>query len=186
MTDGFAPILTDRLMIRLLDERDALGLFDYRNLPEVYRYQAWKPESIESVTAFAIENSQIAPFQPGNYTQFAICLRGSDAIIGDVGIIYDADGCQAEVGFSLSPRFHGKGYAIEAVRAMMDYLFTKRALHRLYASVDPDNGPSIRLLEKLGFRFEAHFIKSYRMRGGWYDDVIYGILDEEWPTVAGS
>ncbi len=173
-------------MIRLLDERDALGLFDYRNLPEVYRYQAWKPESIESVTAFAIENSQIAPFQPGNYTQFAICLRGSDAIIGDVGIIYDTDGCQAEVGFSLSPPFHGKGYATEAVRAMMDYLFTKRALHRLYASVDPDNGPSIRLLEKLGFRFEAHFIKSYRMRGGWYDDVIYGILDEEWPTVAGS
>ncbi len=52
--------------------------------------------------------------------------------------------------------------------------------HRVTASVDPNNGSSIRLLEKLGFRKEAHFIKSFYMNDQWYDDCIYSILEEEW------
>jgi len=97
-----------------------------------------------------------------------------------MGIHFIEDNYQAEIGYTLSPAFQGKGYAIEAVKAILDYLFSKLKKHRITASVDPDNIKSIRLLENVGFRKEAHFIKSFRMNDQWYDDCIYAILTEEW------
>ena len=74
----------------------------------------------------------------------------------------------------------GKGYATEALRAMVDYLFANLGKHRIVASVDPRNTPSIRLIERLGFRKEAHFKESYYLRGEWVDDIIYAMLRTEW------
>ena len=51
---------------------------------------------------------------------------------------------------------------------------------RIIASVDPRNTVSIRLIERIGFRKEAHFKESYYLRGEWVDDLIYAKLKEEW------
>jgi len=176
----FAGLSTERLAIRLLDEGDATEFLRYRNLPEVYRYQAWLPGSMDEVRAFCLRNSTEEPFRPSIYTQFAISRKEGDLLIGDIGVILSADGAQAEIGFTPSPGFTRMGYATEAVSAVLGYLFEEVGLHRVHASVDPDNTSSIRLLERLGFRLEGHLIKSYRMRGGWYDDCIFGMLEEEW------
>jgi RimJ/RimL family protein N-acetyltransferase len=53
-------------------------------------------------------------------------------------------------------------------------------LHRLSATADPRNLASVKLLERLGFRKEAHFVKSLWFKGEWADDVVYGLLREEW------
>lgn len=176
----FEGISTERLAIRLLDERDAAEFIRYRNLPEVFRYQAWLPGSLAEVRDFCLRNSTEEPFRPSIYTQFALTIKEDGELVGDVGVILSADGAQAELGFSLSPPFMGMGYAREAVYALLGYLFEEVRLHRVHASVDPDNVRSIRLLERLGFRLEGHLVKSYRMRGGWYDDCIFGMLEEEW------
>lgn len=52
--------------------------------------------------------------------------------------------------------------------------------HRIVVSVDPRNTASLRLIERIGFRKEAHFKKSYYLRGEWVDDIIYAKLKEEW------
>lgn len=176
----FAPIETKRLLIRLLEEKDASEVYRYRSLPEVQVYQAGWPDSEEACASFARLNSSRPSFQPGEYTQLAIVRKQDGQLIGDMGILIGEEGFQAELGFTLSPAFQAQGYGTEAVGAILAHLFEQRGLHRAYGSVDPNNLPSIRLMERLGMRREAHLKRSYRMRGSWYDDVIYGLLDEEW------
>ncbi len=176
----FAPIKTKRLVIRLMEEKDAPEVFRYRSQPEVEVYQAGWPESEEACASFARLNCSRPSFQPGEYTQLAIVRQEDGLLIGDMGILISEGGLQAELGFTLAPSYQGQGFGTEAVEAILGHLFEQRGIHRAYGSVDPNNLPSIRLMERLGFRREAHLKRSYRMRGSWYDDVIYGLLDEEW------
>lgn len=179
MTEIKPPhFITERLEIRVLNLEDAQAFFDYHVLPEVSQFQGWRPRQLSDAEDFLRENTQVAVNTPHAWLQMAVCLKDG-TLIGDVGIHF-LDEYQSEVGYSLSPIYQGKGYAIEAVRTVVNYLFSELKKHRVTASVDPDNVPSIRLLEKLGFRKEAHFIKSFRMEDRWADDCIYAILEEEW------
>ena len=63
---------------------------------------------------------------------------------------------------------------------LIDYLFKELNKHRIIGSIDPSNIKSINLLEKLGFRREAHFKGSILVNGEWMDDLIYAILKKEW------
>lgn len=76
--------------------------------------------------------------------------------------------------------FQGNGYATEALRAMVNFIFLGLNKHRVVASVDPRNTASIGLIERLGFRKEAHHKESYYLRGEWVDDIIYALLRCEW------
>lgn len=87
---------------------------------------------------------------------------------------------QAEIGCTLNKDYQGQGYATEALKGMVRFLFGTLNKHRIIASVDPRNTGSIRLIERLGFRKEAHFKESYYLRGEWVDDVIYAKLKAEW------
>ncbi|MDD3915429.1 MAG: GNAT family protein [Bacteroidales bacterium] len=86
---------------------------------------------------------------------------------------------QAEIGYTLDKNFRGKGYAAEALTKIIDYLMNDLNKHRIVA-LGPTNSDSIRLVERLGFRKEAHFIKSLFFHGEWVDDLIYAILANEW------
>ncbi|MFF2019506.1 GNAT family N-acetyltransferase [Paenibacillus sp. NPDC058177] len=175
----FDVITTDRLLIRTLEIKDREAFFRYRAMPEVYKYQSWKPQNINEVEKFISDNLTVVPNTSDSWLQVAISLKDGQ-LVGDIGIHFLYDGFQAELGYTLSPEFQGKGYASEAVRAVIDYLFTGLGKHRITGSVDPDNLKSVKLLENLGFRKEAHFIKSYRMNDAWYDDCVYAILADEW------
>jgi RimJ/RimL family protein N-acetyltransferase len=59
-----------------------------------------------------------------------------------------------DIGYALLPRYWSKGYALEAVKRTIEYVKNSLGLDRLAAIVNEDNESSIRLLEKLGFRFE--------------------------------
>ena len=72
--------------------------------------------------------------------------------------------------------------SVEEVRdyGIVDFLFGTLNKHRVIASIDPRNSASIRLIERLGFRKEAHFKKSYYLHEEWVDDIIYAKLKTEW------
>nr|WP_321487069.1 GNAT family protein [uncultured Draconibacterium sp.] len=72
------------------------------------------------------------------------------------------------------------GFATEAAKAVINYLFCELKKHRITASIDPENIASVALLEKLGFRKEAHFRESLFLNDKWVDDVIYALLAREW------
>ncbi len=81
---------------------------------------------------------------------------------------------------TLAPEFQRQGYAGEAFRALLSYLFGTLGKHRVFGSVDPANTASIALLRRVGMRQEAHLVKSLWFRETWVDDVIFALLEEEW------
>ena len=89
---------------------------------------------------------------------------------------------QVEIGFTLGPDHQGYGYATEAVQGVLEYLFVSHKIHRVFASVDPRNEPSISLLERVGMRREAHFQQSMWLKGEWVDEVVFGIFESEWKS----
>ena len=173
-------IETERLIIRLAIPKDAESIYSYRSDLVENQYQGWFPDSVEEVHNYISNMPQIMDVADACF-QFAIILADENRLIGDMGIIFTNYGnMQAEVGCTLHKDFQKKGYAAEALKAMADYLFETLNKHRIIASVDPRNTASIRLLERLGFRKEAHFRESYYLRGKWVDDIVYAILKTEW------
>ncbi|MDF2587907.1 MAG: acetyltransferase, ribosomal protein N-acetylase [Anaerocolumna sp.] len=175
--DKFNHIITDRLLIRTLQMKDKEDFFQYRSMPEIYQYQSWRPKHIKEIEEFIIKNDAVCLNSQNTWLQLAVCLKEGQ-MIGDIGIHFLEDDYQIEIGYTLSPEYQGNGYALEAVKAVMKFAFTDLKKHRIIASVDPDNIQSIKLLERIGFRKEAHFIKSFRMNNQWYDDCIYAMLED--------
>lgn len=178
MMNFFKTILTDRLLIRKLEITDNNDFFKYLSLPEIYEFQSFKPKDIKESESFFRGIPELPDVQ-NTWFQLAVCMKENNRLIGDIGIHFLADD-QTEIGYTTAPDFQGHGYTAESLNAVFGYLFNDLNKHRIIASVDPDNLRSIRLLHKLGMRKEAHFIKSLKMNGIWFDDCIYAILKEEW------
>jgi RimJ/RimL family protein N-acetyltransferase len=89
------------------------------------------------------------------------------------------DGHQVEIGFALAPSSQGRGFAAEAVVAVLDLLFGQLGKHRVFASADPRNRSSLRLLQRVGMRQEAHFRESVLFKGTWADDTVFAVLRSE-------
>ncbi|WP_245841485.1 GNAT family N-acetyltransferase [Sphingomonas lenta] len=86
----------------------------------------------------------------------------------------------SEIGYLLVRRHWGRGYAREAVARLLDLLFLEEGRRRVFADTDPENGPSIRLLESLGFRREGLLRAEWETHIGVRDSVVWGLLRDEW------
>lgn len=173
-------IETERLVIRLAEPKDAECIFSYRSDFSENKYQGWFPDSVEEIRDYIRNMPKVLDVNDICF-QFAIFLTCEKRLIGDIGIIFtNHDNMQAEIGCTLNRDYKLQGYATEALNGMVRFLFETLNKHRIIASVDPRNTASIRLIERLGFRKEAHFKESYYQRGEWVDDIIYAKLKAEW------
>lgn len=80
----------------------------------------------------------------------------------------------------MNKSYQKKGYATESLRKVIDYLFTELNKHRIITSIDPNNENSVRLVERIGFRKEAHFVESLFVNEKWVDDLIYSLIEKDW------
>jgi aminoglycoside 6'-N-acetyltransferase len=174
------PLVSSRLLLRRFVIGDAPAFAAYRSDPAVARYQDWESCTLIEATAFIRRQRRQVPGTPGRWTQVALVLEESSALIGDCGVFIHPDARQATVGITLARPFQGQGYATEALTALFDDLFQRADLHRITAEVDPRNRPSWLLLERLGLRREGHRIASTWFKGEWTDEYQYAILREEW------
>lgn len=173
---------TDRLVLRTVRMEDKDAMYQYRSDPDTSQYLITIPRSADDV-AEMIGKSSVVIDVPGTWYQFVLNEKVSNTLIGDIGVHFletDPENTQVEIGYTLDKAFRGKGYATEALRAIIDYLFNTIKKRRIIASIDPSNSASIRLVERLGFRKEAHFVESLFFHGKWVDDLIYAILAKEW------
>jgi RimJ/RimL family protein N-acetyltransferase len=184
--EGFEELVSDRLVLRRFAPRDLAAFVAYRSLPEVARFQSWDapyPLADGEVMIAALLGEH--PDTPGQWFQYAVSLRSVGELIGDCAARTDADDPrQAEIGFTLAPEHQGRGYATEATRALLRYLFGERAKHRVSASCDARNTASARVLERLGMRLEGHLRESTWAKGEWTDDLLFAMLDREWAHAA--
>ncbi|MCA9837502.1 MAG: GNAT family N-acetyltransferase [Trueperaceae bacterium] len=178
----FESLETPRLRMRRLRDDDLAPLVAYRNLPEVAWMQLWENYDTESAKKLINGCKVVEPFTANDSFQFAVALKESDELIGDLYFKMDEAGKQAEIGYTFDPRFQGKGLATEAVKTLINHAFKEQGLHRIYGITDPRNAPSINLMKRLGMKQEAQLRKSLWFKGEWADDVIFAVLAEEWKT----
>ena len=172
---------TDRLVLKPLSIEDAGALFHYRSDERVFQYQSWQPTESTEAEQFIQEFSQGEFGAAQTWYQMGLYLKQSQELIGDIGLHFLEEQSQCvEIGFTVAPEFQRRGYAHEAVRGILTFLFDTLGKHRVTASTDPRNIASIALLEKLGLRKEAHLRESLHCRGEWVDDVVFAILQDEW------
>jgi RimJ/RimL family protein N-acetyltransferase len=184
---GFAEIAGSRVLLRRFRPADAAAFAAYRSVPAVARYQSWDaPYPLAEAQRFVHEQLAEHPDTPGEWFQFAVALRTSGQLIGDCAVQPDADDPrQCELGFTIAPPHQGQGYATEAAGLVLDYLFRARGKHRVHASCDARNTASAAVLERLGMRREGHLRGSTWAKGEWTDDLLYGLLREEWLARSG-
>ena len=177
----FPEIATTRLVLRDLEASDGPRIFSYHRHPDIARFQSWGTESVDVIQSYIRRITAADPDTAGAWYQVGIYLLAGGKLIGDCGLRPLKDEPrQAEVGITLAPEFQRQGYAGEAFRALLSYLFGTLGKHRVFGSVDPANTASIALLRRVGMRQEAHLVKSLWFRETWVDDVIFALLEEEW------
>ena len=85
--------------------------------------------------------------------------------------------CCSEIGYKLDAAFQHQGYAREAVTKVLNIAFTDLSLHRVFARVMPENTPSLRLLEAIGFTCEGTEYACTQIQGKWKDHIRYALLN---------
>ena len=109
----------------------------------------------------------------GRWVQLA--LDDGTGIIGDIAVWLDADESLANVGYTLAPENQGRGYAVEAIEAIVEWLFRHQRVHRTAATIDPRNMASARVLERCGFRYEGTARSAAFVRHEWSDDARFSL-----------
>lgn len=177
------PIRTERLLIRPAELEDAETTWPFRSLPEVSRW---------ITRAATAHDEYVDLFRRPESMELTLIVELDGAVIGDlmlhvndpwsqVEVREQAADTQAELGWTIDPAYGGKGYATEAVKALIEVCFTQLGLRRITAECFADNTASWRLMERLGMRREAHTVKDSLHRDGqWRDGLLYAILAEEW------
>ena len=181
--ESFTEVAGERVVLRRFHPGDVTEFVAYRSSPAIARYQSWDaPYPREEGDRFVQAIMKDHPDTAGEWFQFAVALRATGQLIGDCAAMPLADDPrQCEIGFTLAQRYQGHGYATEAVRLLIGYLLTVRGKHRVIAYCDRRNAASAAVLERLGMRREGHLRESTWAKGEWTDDLLYAVLDHEWP-----
>src|SRR5258707_10790305 len=177
----FTTLETPRLRLRHFRDADLALFMAYRNDPEVARYQGWEGISEPEARAFIQEQKEVQPGVPGQWFQIAVELKETGTLVGDCALkIEEHDERQAEIGYTLSRAYQGRGIASEAVSCVLEYAFVTLRLHRVIAITACENAASVALLDRLGLRREGHFRQNVWLKGKWSDEFLYAMLREEW------
>ncbi|MBD8064318.1 GNAT family N-acetyltransferase [Devosia sp. PTR5] len=176
------PLDTAHLVLRPFERRDLDGVSHYHTLPNVQRYVERSTRHPDDVAA-AVElmRSHVSLQRPGDTLSLAMVRKGDEQLVGHVTLTWaDATASQGEVRFVIDPAYSGKGYLSQAITAMLNLGFDHFQLHRIFVRCDGRCHHSIKLLQKLGLRLEAHYREHALFQGEWDEELHFAMLDREW------
>jgi RimJ/RimL family protein N-acetyltransferase len=178
--DRLPTLDTPRLRLRWLTADDGPALLAVFGDPAVCRYWS-RPPLADLAAADALREEIVRLFAERSLFQWGIAERATDRVVGTGTLAaLSAEHRRAEVGFALARAVWGRGYATEALAALLAFAFDALALHRVEADVDPRNVASVRVLERAGFVHEGRQRERYHIAGEVQDAVLYGLLRREW------
>lgn len=178
------PLRTPRLALRRFRPDDLDALLVFHSDPEVVRYVPYGPRD-RAALATVVERKTASGVlaEEGDLLELAVVLADSGRLVGDVLLVLrSAEHGTLEIGYIFDPAAGGRGYATEAVRALLDLAFGELGARRVVARVDARNAPSRALLERLGLRLEALLIENEWFKGELSSEADYAVLAREWPA----
>ena len=169
-------IETERLILRQITENDAKAVFEYSRDENVGINAGWKPhESIEETRKIM----KLVFLDQENV--FGIELKETGQLVGSIGLIADPKRQNDKtrmLGYAIGENYWNKGYATEAVQALIRFGFEKLGLHLISAYCYPFNERSKHVLKKCGFEYEGKLHLAEKRYDG-------EILDNECYYLAG-
>ncbi len=150
-------ITTDRLHIRPFTLKDAPFILELLNSPGWLEYIGDRGVRNEEDARNYLKDRLIASYTEHGFGFYYTGLVDSGEAIGMFGFAKRPFLEQPDLGFALLPAYSGKGYAVEASKAVMEYARTALNLEKLTAFTLPTNEKSIRLLERVGFHQAGPF-----------------------------
>ena len=145
---------TERLFLRQLCEDDAQFILELLNEPAFLRNIGDKGVRDVNGACRYIVTGPVASYRQFGFGLYLVELKETSLAIGICGLLKRESMLDIEIGFAFLERYWAKGYAFEAASAVMEYGRTALRLKRVVATTAPENYGSIRILEKLGLRFE--------------------------------
>ncbi len=165
----------ERLKIRLLALTDLEDSFEHRADPEVCRYVGQPITKQE--TQQKIEQA-MKPWQGKEHHKLflAIELKSENKLIGELMFKYsNRESGLGEFGCRVNKNYQGRGYAFEASRCLLDYLFQELNVHKIMAFCVAENSASWRLMQKLNMTREGHLKSHFKIENEWMDAYLYAL-----------
>lgn len=140
---------TNRLRLRNVAPKDAVIMYDYRNNEICARYQRGQTKDYAGITDL-VEKRKNDVITTESPFFVAVALKDSDEMVGEI-VVMPNDGT-ISLGYTFSYRYHRKGYAYEALSALISLLHACYPDWDFISFTEPENEPSMALLKKLGYK----------------------------------
>lgn len=181
MPEALPPILhTERLTLRPIADGDGLALFAIFSDPEVVRYWsrgAWT----ELAQAEEMIVAATRDYEDGSGLRYGVVVTATGELVGVVSLFaFNRDNWRCDIGYVLASRHWGQGYVSEALVPVLEHAFGMLGMNRIEADIDPRNGASSRVLEKLAFRREGYMPERWFVNGETADTAFYGLIKRYW------
>ena len=170
---------TERLILRKIRLKDVSDMYAYSRDPETSRFLLWEPHPNRRFTLSHILYLQKA-YAAARFFDWALVLKETGQMIGTCGFteIYEQEK-RCEVGYVLSPRFHRRGLAPEALTEVLRYGFTVLGLEKASGRFMEDNIASRKVLERLGFHNDTVKRETFFKRGKEQTILTYSLSRDE-------
>jgi [ribosomal protein S5]-alanine N-acetyltransferase len=145
---------TERLLLRQFTTADAEFILEQLNEPSFIQNIGDRGVRTLADANSYLVNGPIASYAKNDFGLYLVVLKETHESIGMCGLIKRDGLDDVDIGYSFLPKFWSKGYAVEAALATKEYARDVIGLKRIVAITDPANEWSIRVLEKIGLRFE--------------------------------
>lgn len=176
MTSRGVHLHTERLFLRPISLDDFQQILTYSQDEE---WGQWTPDPKPYTHRFGekfVAQKVLAPWE--KEPRFSVLLDGQ--VIGGVGLQIDTVNKVGELAYSIARAHWGKGLIPESAKTVIDWGFKDLGLEKIFARTDLRNVSSLRVMEKLGMRKEAHLRQHILVEGVRQDEIHYAILREEW------
>ena len=173
----------DWLEVRQLKGRDFIAIEKLRMGDRAWLapWEAGAPPGLGhpvSIDEFVKDAAHTARLGQGMY--FGIVAEGRLAGQISLSSVHRGAEMSAALGYWINSRFAGRGLTPLALAMVIDWGFASYGLHRLEVNIRPENGPSLRVVEKLGLRYEGLRQRFLYIDGAWRDHSSFAITTEEW------
>lgn len=165
-----------KIYLRDFLPEDFSSVHEYASSADVARWQEWGPNTAEQTLAY-LESCLTEPsLQPRPSYNLAIIEKAGGLLVGACALFIRRPMREAEIGFSLNPKYWNLGYATDAARTMIQFAFEDLGIHRIYATCRPENVASASVLKKVGMMQEGVLRENVFIRGIWMNSLIFSII----------
>lgn len=157
------------------DLEDSLAVVGDHRVTRSLSFDSRDRDQARNMLVGAIERAKASPRLE---YYLAVALPEDDRLVGFARL--GLSGVQAaKLGYAIGADHWRRGYATDAVHAMLTFAFDTLRLHRVTAAIGPDNQPSLALVERLGFTREGYLRDHVFTNEAWRDSILYSILAGE-------